>query len=112
MCRKQHGAAFRSRASVEASSFHWVQNLVAFYESSPGTHRGFRSVSGSPAVNRIEASAVVSGGGVGRRGIQLGGLDDDPGVAPGMNVFVANKAPWFTITDDLPQFAQFPTPQR
>ena len=113
MCRKQHGAAFRSRASVVATDFHWVQgeNLVTFYESSPGTHRGFCSVCGSPVVNRIEASAV-SGGGVERRGIQLGGLDDDPGVAPGMNVFVANKAPWFTITDDLPQFAQFPTPQR
>ncbi len=110
MCRKQHGAAFRSRASVMATDFHWVQGeqLVTFYESSPGTHRGFCSVCGSPVVNRIEANAV-SGGAVERRGIQLGGLDDNPGVAPEMNVFVASKAPWFTITDGLPQFAELPT---
>jgi hypothetical protein len=109
MCRKQHGAAFRSRAGIKASDFHWIQGegLVTFYESSPGTHRGFCSVCGSPICNRIEAKAV-SGGGVARVGVQLGGLDDDPGVTPGAHVFVADKAPWFTITDDLPQFAQFP----
>lgn len=42
-------------------------------------------------------------------GVQMGGLDDDPGVSPGMHVFVTDKAPWFTVTDDLPQLAQFPT---
>jgi hypothetical protein len=37
MCRKQHGAAFRSRARVETSDFKWVQgeDLVTFYESTP-----------------------------------------------------------------------------
>jgi hypothetical protein len=110
MCRKQHGAAFRSRAGVEASKFRFVEGeaLMTFYESSPGTHRGFCSKCGSPVANRIAATAI-SGGGAARIGIQLGGLDDDPGVRPAMHVFVANKAPWFTITDDLPQFAQFPT---
>src|SRR3981189_1080280 len=28
-----------------------------------------------------------------------------PAVRPELHVHVANKAPWFTITDDLPQFA-------
>jgi hypothetical protein len=113
MCRKQHGAAFRSRAGVKASDFHWIQgdDLVTFYESSPGTHRGFCSVCGSPICNRIDANAVSSGG-IERMGVQLGGLDDDPGVAPGAHVFVADKAPWFTITDDLPQFAQFPASRK
>ena len=41
-------------------------------------------------------------------GVQLGGLDNDPGVRPAANVYVASKAPWFTITDDLPQFDEMP----
>jgi hypothetical protein len=40
--------------------------------------------------------------------VPLGTLDDDPGVRPELHVYVANKAPWFTITDDLPQFAAGP----
>ncbi len=114
MCRKQHGAAFRSRARVKATDFHWLQgeDLVTFYESSPGTHRGFCRVCGSPVVNRVETNSVSGGfnpaGEDAMLGVQLGGLDDDPGVSPGVHVFVADKAPWFTITDDLPQFAQFP----
>jgi hypothetical protein len=43
MCRKQHGAAFRSRARVQTSDLKWIQDedLVTFYESSPGSYRGF-----------------------------------------------------------------------
>src|SRR5207248_5825066 len=42
-CRKAHGAAFRSRARVRVEDFKWVQgeNLVKYFESSPGFHRGF-----------------------------------------------------------------------
>jgi hypothetical protein len=114
MCRKQHGAAFRSRARVQVADFKWVQgeDLVRFYESSPGSHRGFCSVCGSPVANRIETNSVSGGfnpaGASEMIGIQLGALDDDPGVAPESHVFVVGKAPWFTITDDLPQFDTIP----
>jgi len=37
-----------------------------------------------------------------------GSLDTDPGIRPMAHIFVANKAPWFDITDTLPQFAQMP----
>ena len=38
MCRKQQGAAFRSRARIRQSDLKWVQgeDLVRFYESTPG----------------------------------------------------------------------------
>ena len=36
-------------------------------------------------------------------GSLLGLLDDDPGVTPQLHIWVENKAPWFTITDNLPQ---------
>jgi len=41
-------------------------------------------------------------------GLPLGALDDDPGVKPKFHVFVAYKAPWFDITDELPQFPELP----
>ena len=36
--------------------------------------------------------------------IRLGAVDGDPGIRPQYHTFVASKAPWDTITDDLPQF--------
>jgi hypothetical protein len=36
-------------------------------------------------------------------GIALGTLDSDLELRPERHVFVANKAPWFKTTDDLPQ---------
>jgi hypothetical protein len=102
MCRKAQGAAFRSRASASVAEFEWVQgeNLVTFYESSPGTHRGFCGACGSPVVSRFDGASYY--------GVPLGALDDDPGVRPELHVHVASKAPWFTITDDLPQLAAGP----
>ena len=35
--------------------------------------------------------------------LALGTLDDDPGVRPVDHIFVGSKAPWYEITDDLPQ---------
>jgi hypothetical protein len=53
VCRKAQGAAFRSRAGVRTADFKWVQGeeLMTYYESSPGFERGFCRVCGSPIVN-------------------------------------------------------------
>jgi len=40
--------------------------------------------------------------------VPMGAFDDDPGVRPGRHIHVASKAPWDTITDDLPQFEAAP----
>jgi hypothetical protein len=107
MCRKAHGAAFRSRARVRSADFRLTsgEELLTFFESSPGTHRGFCRVCGSPIVSKFDAYPALLG-------LPLGALDDDPGVRPQMHVYVASKAPWFTITDDLPQFAELPAAGR
>ena len=98
MCRKAQGSAFRSRAAVRAADLEWVQGetLLTFYESSPGNHRGFCRICGSPILSKFDAHPSSYG-------LPLGPLDDDPGVRPQLHVHVASKAPWFTITDDLPQ---------
>jgi hypothetical protein len=102
-CRKQHGAAFRSRVRVAVTDFKWLQGegLVRFFESSPGFGRGFCSSCGSPVINK---SALPE------YGVPIGILDDDPGVRPERHCFVASKAPWFEISDALPQDPGYPPP--
>ena len=34
----------------------------------------------------------------------MGTLVDAPGIRPTAHIFVGSKAPWFTITDELPQY--------
>jgi len=36
--------------------------------------------------------------------VTLGTLVDTPSVRPTAHIFVGSMAPWFTITDDLPQY--------
>ena len=115
MCRRQHGAAFRSSARVHAADFKWLAggDLVRFYEASPGTYRGFCSVCGSPILNKFDErsrSAQTRPDPVSHFRIALATLDDDPGVRPQSHIFVASKAAWFDITDDLPQHATTPPP--
>ena len=46
MCRKAHGAAFRTRAAVEDRGFRmWLagEHLLTRYQSSPGLHKTFCS---------------------------------------------------------------------
>src|SRR3954452_10816447 len=41
--------------------------------------------------------------------VALGSLRDAPALRPTEHIFVSSKAPWFEITDDLPQFAEYAT---
>ena len=103
MCRKAHGAAFRSRAAVPAANFRWVQGeaLLSGYRSSPGTTRTFCRVCGSNLISVFDDRPEVLG-------LALGTLDDDPGIRPGLHIFVGSKAPWYEIADDLPQYEALP----
>jgi hypothetical protein len=103
LCRKAHGAAFRSRASVRSQDFRWGagENLITWYDTSPVTHRGFCSRCGSPLLSRFDARPEVYG-------LPLGCLDKDPGVKPAMHIFVGSKAAWFEITDSLPRHEEAP----
>ena len=103
MCRKATGAAFRTRASVSADSFRWVagERLLSRYESSPGHVRTFCSVCGSTLVTIFPDSPETLG-------LALGTLDDDPGVKPLFHVYVESKAPWYEISDALPEYQTTP----
>lgn len=103
MCRKAQGATFRSRAKVQCADFHWIagERLLTFFESSPGNRHGFCRIGGSPILSKYDADPWIFG-------LPLGAFDDDPDIRPEMRVFVSRKAPWFFISDDLPQFKELP----
>ena len=103
MCRKAHGAAFRTRAAVKTAEFEWLEgeHLLTFYESSPGEFRSHCSVCGANLITKFDAKPDWLG-------FALGTLDEDPGVKPEFHVFVGSKAPWHDIADDLPQWNDLP----
>jgi len=103
MCRKAHGAAFGTYAAAKAAEFRFVsgEDRITRYRSSAEVVRAFCARCGStlpwPRESEPEVVDVV-----------LGILDDDPGLRPSHHIFVASKAPWHEITDNLPQYATRP----
>jgi hypothetical protein len=100
-CRKLSGAAFGSYAHVKEKYFRFVsgEDHIAKYESSPGSFRTRCKTCGCPVPGRAPYLETVS--------VPAGLLDDDPGVRPMLHVFASSCAPWWTITDDLPQHAKW-----
>ena len=39
--------------------------------------------------------------------VAMGSLIDEPTIRPTEHIFVGSKAPWFEITDDLPQGQEY-----
>ena len=103
MCRKAHGAAFRTRASIKTEDFKFLkgENLLTYFESSPGERRSFCSKCGAVIITRFQKFPKYLG-------FALGTLDTDPEIEIQQHVFTRYKAPWFNITDDLPQSEEFP----
>jgi hypothetical protein len=103
MCRKFHGSAFRARLSVSRSSFRFVsgEDLLTSYRSSADTIRRFCRICGSAMINSWDPEPDSYG-------LAMGSLDDDPGVRPVCHVFVGSKAPWYDITDGLPEHQEHP----
>jgi hypothetical protein len=100
MCRKAHGAAFATYGRVERSDFALVSGAddIASYRSSPGVIRTFCKRCGSNLQFISDKRPSIFS-------LALGTLDDDPSVQAALHISVASKAPWFQITDELPQHA-------
>jgi hypothetical protein len=98
MCRKAQGCAFATNAPVAREHFHLLQGaeFIAEYESSEAKFRCFCRMCGSPIYShRVADPGVVR--------VRFGTLDGDPGVRATLHYAVESKAPWFEITDPLPQ---------
>ena len=102
ICRKSHGAAFSTFARLTAGEFTIVagRDAVRAYRSSPPIERTFCATCGARLTVRFDGMPDAVW-------VSLATLDDDPGVRPGVHMFVASKAPWVEITDALPQFPEY-----
>jgi len=98
MCRKAHGAAFASYAEAASRELRFTagEHLVSRYRSSQTAQRSFCSRCGSNLLfEPDEAPDLVY--------VAAGGFDSELQLRPSSHIFVGSKAPWFDITDDLPQ---------
>lgn len=99
LCRRANGSAYSANAKVSADRFRVVQQLspITSFESSPGAHKHFCSVCGSPAFSTVDWDAE-------HIRVRLGTLPADANVEITAHVWVGSKAGWDHIADDLPQF--------
>lgn len=96
-CRRTTGSAFKPFAGIARDKFSVVKgddNLMIFGDESGHDARCRRC--GSLLYSVVRDGAFVH--------VAMGTLVDDPAIRPTMHIFVGSKAPWFTITDDLPQY--------
>ncbi|MEX1033627.1 MAG: GFA family protein [Cellvibrionaceae bacterium] len=102
-CRRWHGSAFRTRASVNRSQFKWLsgEEHLSVYMSSDDVTKTFCSICGSNLASFYQDKPDIVG-------VALGGLEGDPGARPEANIFVASKAAWYEINDGLPQYTEWP----
>jgi hypothetical protein len=101
MCRKAHGSAFATYVAAATGDFRWTrgQERIRRYESSTELQRFFCSRCGSVVPGADDGGEIF---------MAAGCLDDDPGLRPEAHIFVASKAPWHEIHDDLPRFDAYP----
>jgi hypothetical protein len=98
-CRAATGSAFKAFAGIEREKLEITDGpdalLVVGEEALNDTRCG---VCGSLLYSVVRDGAYVH--------VALGSLVDPPSMRPARHIFVGSKAPWFEITDDLPQFEE------
>lgn len=102
MCRKHHGASFATFVAAPAASLRWLagEDAIGRYRSSERGSRAFCKRCGSVAPIPLPGTDLAIA--------PAGNLESDPGIRPQAHIFVGVKAPWYTITDSLPQHEGYP----
>ena len=95
-CRRFGGTSYHTWIEVHPRNFRLLRGtelLFSFFEEG-FTERFFCR----------QCSSGVYGDSGGFIYIDAGTLDGDPGIRPQVHIYVASKAPWVEITDELPRF--------
>lgn len=99
-CRKAHGSAFSSVSSVDDANFKLSgEDALNAFESSQGKWRYFCSNCGTQIFAKRENTNHVI--------LRLGSLDTDPMSLEKSHIWVSQKASWYQINRELPQYAEF-----
>lgn len=101
-CRRTTGSAFKPFAGIERGAFGVTrgQDELMIHGDDKANDSHCRAC-GSLLFSIVRDGAFVH--------VAMGTLVDAPSIRPTKHIFVGSKAPWFTITDDLPQFQEHAT---
>jgi hypothetical protein len=99
-CRAVTGTAFKSLAGIEREKLEITEGKDKLLVVGDDVLNDTRcAVCGSFLFSVVRDGAYVHVG--------MGSLIDAPSIRPSAHIFVGSKAPWFEITDDLPQFHEY-----
>jgi hypothetical protein len=99
-CRAATGSAFKAFAGIEREKLELTDGggrLLVVGEDDANDTRCARC--GSLLFSVVRDGKYVH--------VAMGSLVDAPTIRPTAHIFVGSKAPWFEITDDLPQFEEY-----
>ena len=98
-CRASTGSAFKAFAGIERDKLEVTEGgdslLVWGTRDANHTRCG---TCGSLLYSVVREGEYVH--------VALGSLVDEPSMRPTKHIFVGSKAPWFELTDDLPQYEE------
>ena len=101
-CRATTGSAFKAFAGIEREKLNitdGLDNVAVFGEENANDTRCREC--GSFLFSVVRGGAFMH--------VAMGSLVDDPTIRPTEHIFVGSKAPWFEISDDLPQYSEYAT---
>ena len=98
-CRQAQGGPFATKipVAVAALTFERGEDLLRFYESSPGKERAFCSVWGSPVFSRRGAIPDTVR-------LRAGLLQEPVALSLGFHAHMDSRAGWWPVDDRLPAF--------
>jgi len=97
-CRAATGSAFKAMAGIEREKLELADAAELLVVGDDDLNDTRCAACGSLLFSVVRDGEYVH--------VALGSLVDDPGIRPTHHIFVGSKAPWFEITDDLPQFEE------
>jgi hypothetical protein len=99
-CRAATGSAFKPFAGIEREKLEIVEggDTLLIWGDDDANHTRC-AICGSLLYSVVREGAYVH--------VAMGSLADDPSIRPTDHIFVGSKAPWFEITDDLPQAEEY-----
>jgi hypothetical protein len=101
-CRRATGSAFKPFAGIDSNKLRIVsgQDLVSLYGDAEEAHDVHCMRCGSLLYSIVNNGTTAH--------VTMGTLVEAPSIKPSAHIFVGSKAAWHEITDDLPQYHEFP----
>ena len=105
-CRRLHGAAFATFASIETDKFRYLsgEEDIKKYASSDDLKRVFcRNCGSNILVSLNDVPEILY--------LSMGAIDGNPTHPEAYHIYVGSKAPWHEITDGFIQYEEAPPPE-